>query len=142
MKARWLIFSALGFVLFYGWPPAQAQTTRYTVSGLGTPLVAQVSRVQAGHRTSFAAAPVRVIEASATRRLPAFYQEDTPFSTQVRLPVAHLLGGRFRFEAFYREISANNMVRGVAPSNDFWRPVPGGLSHRYHAAPHHSVRGR
>ena len=130
MNARWLIFTAFGFVLFHGWSPAQAQTTRYTVSDLGTLPGAQLSRTQAGHRTNFGAAPARVIEASATRRLPAFYQEDTPFSTQVRVPVAHLLGGRLRFDAFYREISANNMVRGGVQSNDFWRPIPGGLSLR------------
>ena len=48
----------------------------------------------------------------------------------MRLPVAHLLGGRLRFDAFYREISADNISRGVAQSNEFWRPIPGGLSLR------------
>jgi hypothetical protein len=68
--------------------------------------------------------------ATAIERRPVFYQEDTPFSTQVRLPVVHLLGSRLRLDAFYREISTNNIVRGVAQSNDFWRPIAGGLSLR------------
>ncbi len=128
MKAKWLIFTALGFVLFHEGSAAQAQTKRYPGSDLGIPIVAQLSRAQAAHRSNFTAAPARVMEASASGRLPAFYQEDTPFSSQMRLSVAHLLGGRLRFDAFYREISINNMVRGGAQSNDFWQPMTGGQS--------------
>lgn len=127
MKAKCLIFAGLGFVLLHGWWPAQAQTTRYARADLRIPLVVQMSHAQAGHRTSFAAAPARV-NAASVRRLPTFYVEDTPFSTQVRVPVAHLLGGRLRFEAFYREISVNNIVRGVGQVSDLCPPIPGGLS--------------
>ena len=67
---------------------------------------------------------------SVVQRLPAFYQEDTAFSTQTRMPVADLWRGRLRFDAFYREISANYMGHGVAQSSDSWQPLPAGLSLR------------
>ena len=81
-----------------------------------------------GHGMGFAPAPVPGVP--AIERQPVFYQEDTPFSTQVRKPVAHVLGGRLRLDAFYREISANNMVRGAAQATQFWRPIPGGVALR------------
>ena len=130
MNARWLMFTAFGFVLFHGWPPAQAQTTRYTVSDPGTPLGAQGSCAQAGHRTNFAAAPAGVKEASAARRLPTFYQEDTPFSTQVRVPIVDLWGGHLLIDGFYLQISANTVFRGLPQSGDLWWAAPASLSLR------------
>ena len=63
--------------------------------------------------------------------LPTLYQEDTPFSTQVRMPVAGLWGGRLQFDGFYREISADSVFRGLPQSSGVWWATPGSLAQRF-----------
>src|SRR5262245_681607 len=78
----------------------------------------------------FEVAHVAPAESERLQRLPALYQEDTPFSTQVRMPVADLWCGRLQFDAFYREISADSVFRGLPQSSGVWWASPGSLTLR------------
>ncbi len=82
----------------------------------------------ADHR--FQVAHLPPAESEHSQRLPALYQEDTPFATQVRMPLADLWGGRLQFDGFYREISADSVIRGVPQSSGVWRATPGSLAQR------------
>ena len=78
----------------------------------------------------FEVAHVPSAESERMRRLPVLYEEDTPFSTQVRMTVANLWSGRLQFDAFYREISADSMVRGLPQSSSVGWATPGSLTLR------------
>jgi hypothetical protein len=78
----------------------------------------------------FEAAHVSSAESHRTQHLPTLYQEDTPFSTEVRMPVADLWGGRLQFDGFCREISANSMVHGLPQSGGIWWATPQSLTPR------------
>ena len=75
-------------------------------------------------------AHVSPAESERMPRLPAVYQEDTPFSTQARMPVADLWGGRLQFDGFYREISANSMFHGLSQSTGIGWATPQSLTLR------------
>ncbi len=77
----------------------------------------------------FQVAHVAPAESERSQRLPAVYQEDTPFSSQVRMPVADLWRGRLQFDGFYREISTDSVFRGILQSNGVWA-TPGTLAPR------------
>jgi hypothetical protein len=64
-------------------------------------------------------------ESERLQRLPTLYEEDTPFSTQVRLPLFDLWGGRLQFDGFYREISADSVFRGLPQSSGVWWTTQG-----------------
>jgi len=72
-------------------------------------------------------AHVAPAESVRSRCFPALYQEDTPFSTQVRMPIADLWRGRLQLDAFYREISADSVFRGLPQSSSIWWTAPGSL---------------
>ncbi len=78
----------------------------------------------------FQVAHVAPAESERSQRLPAVYQEDTPFSSQVRMPVADLWRGRLQFDGFYREISAESVTRGLPQSSGVWWATPGSLAQR------------
>jgi len=78
----------------------------------------------------FDVAHISPVESERSQRLPALYQEDTPFSTQVRMPIADLWRGRLQLDGFYREISADSMFRGFPQSSRIWWPAPGSLTLR------------
>src|SRR5262249_39653847 len=78
----------------------------------------------------FEVAHVAPAESVRSRRFPALYQEDTPFSTQVRMPLAHLWRGRLQLDGFYRETSADSVFRGLPQSSSIWWTAPGSLTFR------------
>lgn len=65
------------------------------------------------------------LRAPSNRRLPVGHQEDTAFSTQVRIPLGHLLGGRLRLDGFYQEFLNNRIRLGLAQADDPGRIGPG-----------------
>ncbi len=81
----------------------------------------------AGHREL---PPAPIPDRELPHRLPEFFEEDTAFSTQMRLSVADLWGGRLQLDAFYREISADSVFRGLPQSNGVWWATPGSLTLR------------
>jgi hypothetical protein len=117
-------------------PFAGPDSTRLTNAALRMKLVgtSPVAR-STGSSTSmmvgrFAVAHASPAESHRTEHLPTLYREDTPFSTQVRMPVANLWGGRLQLDGFYREVSTNRMLRGLAQSSDPPRANPvGSLPH-------------
>ncbi len=88
--------------------------------GPSTPLM--VGRFEVAH--------VSPAESERMQRFPALYQEDTPFSTQVRMPIADLWGGHLLIDGFYLQISANTVFRGLPQSSDLWWAAPASLSLR------------
>jgi len=62
---------------------------------------------------------------STTERLPAFYEEDTPFSSQVRVPLTDLWNGRLQFDAFYQELVTSGIFHGMDQSGNPWGITPG-----------------
>ena len=78
----------------------------------------------------FEVAHVAPAESVRSRCFPALYQEDTPFSTQVRIPVADLWRGRLQLDGFYREISADSVFRGLPQFSSVWWASPGSLTLR------------
>jgi hypothetical protein len=77
----------------------------------------------------FQVAHVAPAESERSQRLPAVYQEDTPFASQVRMPVADLWRGWLQFDGFYREISTDSVFRGLLQSSGVWA-TPGTLAPR------------
>ncbi len=72
-------------------------------------------------------APVH--DSPVSHALPEFVAEDTAFSTQMRMPIAALWGGRLQLDGFYLEVSANGMFRGLRQSSAVWA-TPGTLAPR------------
>jgi len=90
------------------------------IEGSSTPMA--TDRFEVSH--------VSLAESERWQHLLALYQEDTPFSTQVRMPVADLWRGRSQLDAFYREISAHSMFHGLSQSSSVWWASPGSLTLR------------
>jgi hypothetical protein len=82
----------------------------------------------ADHRFDVAHLPAT--ESERWQRFPALYQEDTPFASQVRMPLVELWGGRLQLDGFYREISSENVFRGLPQSSGVWWATPGNLTPR------------
>lgn len=61
-----------------------------------------------------------ITDSPRAQRPPMFYEEDTPFSSVVRLPIAHIWGRRLQFDIFYRELSRDRFLRGLPESRDLW----------------------
>jgi len=78
----------------------------------------------------FEVAHVSRVESERFEHFPALYQEDAPFSTQVRMPLADLWGGRLQLDAFYREISAHSIFHGLSLSGSIGWTRPQSLTLR------------
>ncbi len=62
--------------------------------------------------------------------LSLIYRERTAFSSQLRLRVADLFGGRLQFDVFERKLSPNGCFRGVSSCSPALRMSPYGLTPR------------
>ncbi len=90
-------------------------------------LVRSPSLMAAGHLDF---ARVSITDSPRAQRLPTFHEEDTPFSSQVRLPMADLWRGRLQLDGFYREISADSVFRGLPQASGVWWATSGSLTLR------------
>lgn len=64
-------------------------------------------------------------QTATTEHLPVFYEGDTPFSTQVRVPLIAFWNGRLRFDGFYQELLTSGIFHGMDQSGDPWGITPG-----------------